>query len=226
MSYIVYMHILPNNKRYIGITKQTLESRFKNSLGYNTQQLFWRAIQKYGWNNIKHEIIAEGLTHDEACALEIEYIAKYKTNNPKYGYNRTSGGDGTCKFSHKNPHDENWKRKVSTANTGKKRSDEAKQKMRDAKLGTHWSEERKKKYSESQRARGFKPSRACIEASHAKRVKPIIQYDLDGNIIAKYKSMLDASNKLGISVSYISILCSGKQKSNKYVFKKENNENE
>ena len=226
-TYTVYMHITPNNKYYVGITKQKLNDRWKNKLGYQTQFLFWRAIQKYGWDNIEHIIVAENLTHDEACELEIALIAKYKSNNPKYGYNRTSGGDGTCNFSHPNPHDAEWRRKVGNANRGKKRTEEAKQKMRDAKLGTHWSEERRKQYSKSQKERGFKPSKQCLEASHKARVKPICQYDLDGNLIATYKSMTDAAEKLGVSIAYISLRCNNKQKSqkedfepNKYIFKR------
>lgn len=30
--------------------------------------MFGRAIQKYGWDNIKHEIVQDKLTHDEATA--------------------------------------------------------------------------------------------------------------------------------------------------------------
>lgn len=217
MSYTVYMHILPNNKRYIGITKQTLEERFKNSLGYETQKLFWRAIQKYGWDNIQHIIIAEGLSHDDACDLEVKYIAKYKTNNPKYGYNRTSGGDGTCDFSHKNPHDAEWKRKVSLANTGKKRTEEAKQKMREAKLGKHWSDERRKQYSENQKQRGFKPSENCHIASSEKRRIELEVYDGE-NLIGIYRTMSDAAKAIKMSTSYISICLSGKIKNSKYTF--------
>lgn len=226
-NYIVYMHILPNKKRYIGITKQTPEERWKNGLGYNTQLIFWRAIQKYGWDNIDHIIVAKNLSHSRACEMEIELIAKYKTNNPKHGYNQTSGGDGTCNFSHKNPHDENWRKKISIANTGKKRTPEAKQKMREAKLGTHWTKERREKYSQDQRTRGFKPSKQCIEASHKVRVKPIYQYSKDGVLIAKYNSMTDAADKLGVSVAYISLRVNNKQigqrtnfDCNNYIFKK------
>ena len=57
------------------------------------------AINKYGWNNIKHIILFEGLTQEEACDKEVELIAKYKTNiyryGNAYGYNMTDGGDGT-----------------------------------------------------------------------------------------------------------------------------------
>lgn len=221
MSYTVYVHTTPNNKRYVGITKQDVNNRWKNSLGYVTQTLFYRAINKYGWDNITHEIVATDLTHDEACALEINLIAQYKSNNPKYGYNRTSGGDGTCDFSHKNPHDENWRKKVSIANTGKKRTEESRQKMRNAKLGTHRSEETKLKISQAHKDGKLCISEACQLASmQAKRVA-IIQLDEDGNELNRWKSLSDAAKELGVSVSYISLISSGKQKSNKYIFKKE-----
>lgn len=221
-TYTVYMHVTPNNKYYVGITKQQVNERWKNRLGYASQKLFWRAIQKYGWDNIEHIIIAEHLNHDDACKLEVELIAKYQSNNPKYGYNRTSGGDGTCTFSHPNPHDAEWRRKVGDANRGKKRTKEAKQKMRNAKLGTHWSDERRKQYSEAQKAKGFKPSKKCIDASHRIRVKPIYQYDLEGNLVATYTSMTDAANKLGVSIAYISLRCNNKQKAQKTNFKLNN----
>ena len=43
--------------------------------------------------NIIHEIILENVSLEDACAKEIELIAKYKSNISKYGYNKTSGGD-------------------------------------------------------------------------------------------------------------------------------------
>lgn len=194
----------------------------ENSLGYQTQYVFWRAIQKYGWDNIQHEIVAENLSHDEACDLEIELIAKYKTNNPKYGYNQTSGGDGTFNYSHKNPHDDEWKRKISIANTGKKRTDEAKQKMRDAKLGIHWSEERKLAYSIAQKERKFKPSDDCIKAGAIARSIPIDVFSISNEYIGTYKTLSEASNKLGISVSYLSLCLKGKFKNPKYIVKRRN----
>ena len=92
----VYMHIAPNNKRYIGITshKNLTRRTGSNGWGYKTQTLFYRAIQKYGWNNFQHIVIAENLTCEDACKLEIELIKKYKSNNPEYGYNISVGGNG------------------------------------------------------------------------------------------------------------------------------------
>ena len=91
--YSVYKHTTPNNKSYIGITRQNPERRWQSGNGYNTQQYFWRAIQKYGWDNIIHIVLESNLTHDEACEKEKYYIQKFHTNNREYGYNITSGGD-------------------------------------------------------------------------------------------------------------------------------------
>lgn len=93
-NFTVYIHRTPNDKVYVGITQKKLVARWgKDGSGYKTQQLFWRAIQKYGWENIQHEIIAENLSKEDACQLEIDLIAKYKSNNPDYGYNISFGGD-------------------------------------------------------------------------------------------------------------------------------------
>ena len=92
--YTVYMHICPNNKKYIGITKQNVNKRWQKGYGYITQTYFKRAIEKYDWDNIEHKILFTNLTKEEACNKEIELIRKYKTNNYKFGYNISSGGDG------------------------------------------------------------------------------------------------------------------------------------
>lgn len=93
--YCIYKHTSPSGKVYIGMTKQDPNKRWQNGSGYKTQRLFWRAIKKYGWDNFEHKILDDNLTHNEACEKEIMYINQYQSNNPKYGYNVTSGGDGT-----------------------------------------------------------------------------------------------------------------------------------
>lgn len=107
-NYCVYEHITPSNKRYIGITKQSPEKRWKNGKGYELCTAFNRAIKKYGWENITHNIIASSLTKDEACKLEQHYIALYDTANPQHGYNLTSGGENYT------PNDE-WRNRASKA---------------------------------------------------------------------------------------------------------------
>lgn len=96
-NYKVYMHTCPNNKKYIGITYCVEQRWGKNGYGYRNSRLFSRAIKKYGWDNIKHEILYDNLSLNEAMQKEIELIAKYKTNDNKYGYNISLGGDLTTK---------------------------------------------------------------------------------------------------------------------------------
>ena len=95
----VYIHIVPKSisgydydKYYVGITSKTVKERWKSKgLGY-INQMFYYAIQKYGWDNIEHYIIANHLTENEAEQMEKTLILKLKSNN-KYGYNVTEGGD-------------------------------------------------------------------------------------------------------------------------------------
>lgn len=91
--YCVYRHTTPNGKVYIGITQQSPNDRWKGGWGYNTNLVFFRAINKYGWDNIKHEILMDGLTKEEAKAAEIRLIAEYRSTEREYGYNITKGGD-------------------------------------------------------------------------------------------------------------------------------------
>lgn len=96
--YTVYEHVFPNGKRYIGITCQDVRKRWQNGNGYKTQYFMNLAIEKYGWENIKHNILETQLTKWEAKNKEKYYISKYKTDKLSCGYNRTPGGDfHTCK---------------------------------------------------------------------------------------------------------------------------------
>lgn len=112
------MHIFPNGKKYIGITCKKPNKRWENGAGYREGSPMRNAVNKYGWENIEHVILFEGLTQEEACQKEIEMIAKYKTNIHKYGdtygYNMTDGGEGA---------------------TGHKLTIEQVEKMRQVKLG-------------------------------------------------------------------------------------------
>ena len=90
-NYCVYELIFPNGKRYIGLTGQKPESRWKNGRGYK-DQLVYKPIKKYGWKNIKHIVISGGLTQEQAVRLEKYLIGYYKSNNPLFGYNCTEGG--------------------------------------------------------------------------------------------------------------------------------------
>lgn len=91
--YNVYIHITPSNKIYVGITKN-IKNRFRSSGdGYRNCKLFYNAIKKYGWDNIRHEVLFENLTKEQAEQKEIELIELYHSNNQIYGYNILKGGN-------------------------------------------------------------------------------------------------------------------------------------
>ena len=93
-SYSVYKHTFPNSKVYIGITFRNPLVRWGNGNNYSNNQYMTNAIKKYGWNNIKHEIIAEHLTKDEACNFEKTLISLLNSTHREHGYNAHIGGEG------------------------------------------------------------------------------------------------------------------------------------
>lgn len=138
-TYKVYKHVFPNGKVYVGITSQPLTCRWRSGKGYGNNPYITRAIQKYGWDNIKHYVVKGDFTLDEANAYEKALIAKYQSNNPKFGYNLTSGGDGCPGLSWS--HTEESKRKISAANKGKVRTKEMREHLSRVKKGKKLSPE-------------------------------------------------------------------------------------
>lgn len=117
-SYTVYKHTSPSGKVYIGITARPVARRWHGGSAYRNNAHFYAAIKKYGWDAFEHEILAEGLTREEACTLEVELIAKHQSTDPAKGYNISRGGDKTTlgyRYS------EESRRKISHALTGKRR---------------------------------------------------------------------------------------------------------
>ena len=98
-NYTVYLHTSPSGKYYVGITSLKPTIRWKNGHGYKSNQHFSRAIEKYGWDNFKHEILYTNITKEEAEQKEIELIAELRSNERKYGYNIDNGGNSVGKLS-------------------------------------------------------------------------------------------------------------------------------
>ena len=106
-NYIVYCHVFPTGetlkecKKYFGITGRDYNERWgNNGIGYYGQHVF-SAILYYGWSNITHYIMYRNLTKEEAEQKEKELIARYKTTDPRYGYNIAEGGIDTAKYHKK-----------------------------------------------------------------------------------------------------------------------------
>ena len=85
-KYIVYCHINKiNNKKYIGQTCRSLETRSgKNGRYYKNCIAFYNAIKKYGWDNFEHKVLFENLSKDSADRIEKILIQTFRTQNPDY----------------------------------------------------------------------------------------------------------------------------------------------
>ena len=126
MSYTVYIHRNKiNNKAYVGQTNQKVENRWGKGSIYKPCVLFYRAIQKYGWDNFEHIVFVSGLTQKEADVMEKGLIALFNTTNPSLGYNIKQGGDNHSLS-------EETKKKISEA--AKNRDDDWRRKQRESLL--------------------------------------------------------------------------------------------
>lgn len=90
--YQVYKHTCPNQKVYIGMTGIELDRRWRNGFGYEKNKAFFHDIVKYGWDNIKHEVLTQHETQDEALREEAYQIFLHKAIDAQYGYNFAQNG--------------------------------------------------------------------------------------------------------------------------------------
>ena len=110
-------------------------------------------------------------------------------------------------------------------NYGRHHSEESKQKIREARLGVPLSEETRRKISERFKGNSYRKGiphteecKARMRDSHIGKgtggdnpmSRPIAQYSLDDEFIAKYDSIVDASRVHGITSTAISNCCRGK----------------
>ena len=181
---------------YIGITSKHVKERWLNGRGYARNEHFWNAIKKYGWDNIKHEILVSGVTKEDACRLEQFYIAVYQSDNPVKGYNLTSGGESGA------VHTMESRQKLHNSKLGKRYN-----------IGVPFTEERKRHLSENHAdVRGennpnygkkWTPEQIAVRQAHRAYkhgsenpcARPILQLDMDGNIVKRWGSIIEASQE-------------------------------
>lgn len=90
----VYVHVnLINGKKYFGITTQEPEMRWKNGHGYYNNAHFTNAINKYGWNNFAHYVLYRNIPINIAKNIEEMLIQEHFSYDPRFGYNKTMGGE-------------------------------------------------------------------------------------------------------------------------------------
>ena len=133
---------LKNQKKYIGITKLDVYTRWNNGLGYKKQPKMWNDIQNSDWNkDWIHGIL--GKFENEQDALKYESFLIAMLDTVRNGYNTSAYSFHSCK------HSEETKRKMSEAQTGEKHP----------LYGKHHSEETRKKISDS------KPKKPVLQFS-------------------------------------------------------------
>jgi group I intron endonuclease len=194
-KYVVYKMIFPNGKLYVGYSSN-LKRRWRNANEYKTQALVYRAIKKYGWDNIVKEVIYVYDNKEDALKKEQEVIEELHLLEPNNGYNMVPGGgdpphglqyvseEGYKKMQ------ENGKRLAKEVWDDPEKAKYVVQRMREE---THKKrmmmspEERKEKYGKHHI--GVTPTNA----------KPILQLDLQTQeIINEYPSARQAALALGL----------------------------
>ena len=175
------------------MTKQATNQRWRSGKGYRRCTHFWNAIQKYGWDNFEHKIIATGITYEESCALERELIATFKTDENQNGYNLESGGDAV---------------KALSLETRAKMSESAK---------LSWTEERRKKSSFIQKG---KPKSQEARKNMSASKKEFLENNLHPSSKAvvcldngkRFESAKAAAEWAGVGLSALTRCCRGEGK--------------
>lgn len=181
-KYCVYIHTNKlNGKKYIGITGQKPEVRWKNGKAYHDNVYFCSAIQKYGWDGFEHKILFDNLTKEEAENKEVELIKEMKTTDREYGYNIQNGGSSIGRFS-----------------------EETKEKIRQAtlkQLEEKGSPTQGRVVSDEEKYRNMlsQPKRKIVE-----------QVDLkSGSVIREFETISQAARYIGCYATDISRVCNG-----------------
>ncbi len=186
--YMVYQHIFPNGKRYIGVTRTKVEKRWGHN-GYNYKsQLVGRAISKYGWDNIKHEIFCVCETKEQAERVERFLVSYYDTMNPKHGYNVLPGGDVAV-----NDATPEMRYKLGNGSRGRRHTEEEKQKISEG-------VKRRFRRPESNGCFGKKASeeaREKMRKAHECIARAVNCYTISGEFIARYRTINEAAQSVG-----------------------------
>lgn len=199
-NYCVYKHISPSNKIYVGITNNPKHRWYGDGNGYKHNKHFYSAIQKYGWNNFKHEILFDGLTKEIACEKEKELIKEYNSTNPKIGYNISLGGEAIFEGR---KHTKKTKEKISNTLKGTRvgKNNPMYGKVSPTK-GMKFSQEHNNKISnvlkEKYKKEGL-PQKTIERINNESR--KINQYDLNGNLIKTWNSYYEIKQNFNKNIS-------------------------
>lgn len=135
-----------NGKKYIGQRK--FSHGWKGYLGSGI--ILTQAIKKYDKNNFRREIIAIAYSKEELNKLEIEFIYNHNAVNNDDYYNITYGGDSPMSGRKMS---EEHKEKISKSEKGKEVSKETREKISASSIGKTHSDETKEKIRKTSKGR-------------------------------------------------------------------------
>ena len=207
-----------NGKSYVGQTCDFHSRVWQHQRCYEKEDCdFHRAIKEFGFDNFSWEIIETCESEDRACELEKYYIEKFNTY--RNGYNMTKGGKGA-------PY-HNARAVVLLTLDGQyiKRYDSA----MDAEIdGFHNADVLLNCKGKRRKTKGymfmFEDEYELNGAKAYRKPEPngmrsIIQCDMEGNFIQKFKSLQEAARITGTNRTTISGVLSNTYKSaNGYIF--------
>jgi group I intron endonuclease len=188
-KYTVYMHKNKiNDKVYIGQTSTSVDQRWRDGKGYKGCTLFEKAINKYGWDNFEHIIMADNLTKEVSSQMEKDLITLYDSRNPQKGYNISIGGD--------------------SGHAGVSMSIEARRKIGESQKGKIVSQETRRKMSLA--SKGRSPSALALQMASKTHNIEVVQLTLSGEYVSSYCSSAEASRQTGINESTINACCNNR----------------
>lgn len=85
-TYYIYVHTCPDLCTYVRMSTNP-KQRWNKGKGYKENKPFYQAIKKFGWDNIKHEIIAETQYGWAARVIERIVITHFKSLQKCYNEN-------------------------------------------------------------------------------------------------------------------------------------------
>lgn len=209
----VYIHTAPDGKKYVGITCNKPEWRWRNGKGYSQNAHFSAAIQKYGWGNFTHEIVASGLPKADACEMEQRLIKLYKTQDREYGYNKSSGGELSALGVIGRKHTEGTRQRMSEARKKVVLTPDWRKHLSEALTGTKQSEERKHNTSVTMKCLWENPDyRAKMVEAHSNENSHKARRVLCVETGEIFECIKYACQRYGVHSSSVSNVCRGKLK--------------
>ena len=195
MAYL-YRHIRldKNEPFYIGIST---DSNYKRAFSKRRNDIWNKITSK---TNYEVEILLDGLTWEEACNKEKEFIELYgKINKGGILANLSDGGEGIIGIERT----EEYKNKISNSLKGRKQSKQTILKKINSVLGRKNSEETKKRMSEIKIGK----QRPYMQGGKHPNAKLVFNKE-NGEF---YKTLKEASEKIGFKYSTLANMLNGNQ---------------